>query len=191
VARLVTVRTVPKESQGLAQVPGAASEYQVAPPVADWVGAVVVVGASVVVVAGGGFVVVVVGAGLAVVVVVGGVGLVVVVGGEVVDVVAGGVVVADSSGALGRKCTSCTVGKKLLAPDAPTAAVTLGFCGAAAGTGADRSSRSGVASMAPPRSTPTAARRPAALFVLRTPPFSGDTGPAPVQDRFGVSWDAR
>jgi len=170
VALLTTVSTVPKGKVGLAHIPDGASEYQVASPASEFVGAggavvVVVVGGGgavvVVVVGGGAVVVVVVGAGAAVVVVVVGAGAAVVV------VVAGAwyATRCDRRFTPPRRDAECTT--DVCAPCTVPAVVTdrdaaLTF-----------NNRRGATKSAPQMIAATPRRLPLVLWFRRAPPFSG------------------
>ncbi len=125
VALFVTVSTVPKGSVGLAQYPAGASEYHVASPTSELLGAGRVV---VVVVGGGGG-----GGGGAVVVVVAGGAVVVVVAGALVVVVVVGAVVVVVAAAAWWYATRCDF-RSTPCADAPRRAA----CDAGAAGGAVR-----------------------------------------------------
>jgi hypothetical protein len=160
---------VPRGSHGLAQPPAGVSVYHVAPPVADAVGAVVVV-----VVGGGG--------GAAVVVVGGEAVVAVVVGAAPVDGAdATGVPPVDvaairwslkrtsaisSLTGMARPCPRRTAAAD--DPVAPPPGRTTLACPC--------NRTRGTASIAPLNSRARPTRLPPIFRVLRTPPFSGDSG---------------
>jgi hypothetical protein len=151
-------------------MPAGASEYQVASPSWEFVGAG---GAVVVVVVGGG------GGGAVVVVVVGAGAVVVVAGGTVVVVVvAGGAVVVVVVGAGAEYATRCD---RRLTPSRWDAACTADACAprtvpaVATDRGADVpfNNRRGATKSAPQMIAATPRRLPRVLWFRRAPPFSG------------------
>jgi hypothetical protein len=172
VALLTTVSTVPKGKVGLAHIPDGASEYQVASPASEFVGAGGGAVVVVVVVGGGG------GGGAVVVVVVGGGAVVVVVGGGavVVVVVAGGAVVVVVAGAW--YATRCD---RRFTPSRRDAGCTTDVCAPctvpAVVTDRDAAltfnNRRGATNSAPQMIAATPRRLPLVLWFRRAPPFSG------------------
>jgi len=162
----LTVRVTPLGSHGLAHVPAGASAYQVAIPVAELVGAVVVL---------------VVGAGEGGLV--GGLGASATAATAVVEVVvAGATVVATGAGSskanlrFGIASASGRVEAGAAARPPPATP------GAALGSDAPvPRSRRGTPKSPRLSNEPTRRRLPPVLCALRPPPFSGDITPAPAR----------